>query len=191
METAILAMAGSGATAAGTSAALGTATGVATAGQVAMTAPVLASAGGSLLSGGLTAASLFGTLKAGQSQSAMYKAQAQQYELSARAEELKGRDQADKIRRTLQTTLASQNAAFGARGINLNSGTARSLATQSMEQATADISKAQFGAGSATEAARMQASQERIAGKTAKVQSYTSAGALGFNALNGKAFSLV
>lgn len=174
METAILAMAGSGA-----------------AGAAAGTAATSTITAGSLLSGGLTAASLFGTLKAGQTQSAMYKAQAQQYELSARAEELKGRDQADKIRRSLQATLASQNAAFGARGINLNSGTARSLATQSMEQATADISRVQFGAGSATEAARMQASQERTAGKVARTQSYTSAAALGFNALNGKAFSLV
>jgi hypothetical protein len=111
----------------------------------------------------------------GQQQAGMYKAQAAQYELSARAEELKGRDQADKIRRSLQSTLASQNAAFGARGISLSSGTPVALAATSSNEASRDISLAQFGAGSAANADRSQAAVYRATGRSAKVAGYTNA----------------
>jgi hypothetical protein len=146
METATLAMAGSG-----------------------------AATGGAAAAGGLGLLGAFGSLQAGKYQAAAYKAQSKQYELSAKAEELKGRDQADKIRRSLQSTLASQNAAFGARGISLNSGTARSLATQSMSDASSDISRAQFGSGYAAESLRMEASGARSAARQARIQSYMAA----------------
>lgn len=130
---------------------------------------------GSLISGGLTAASAFGSIMGGQQQSAVYKAQAAQYELSAKQEELRGREQADKIRRSLQATLASQNAAFGARGISTRSGTPVSLARGSMTEAGYDINLAQFGAGQSSAALRSQAGQSRVSASVAKTSGYTSA----------------
>lgn len=143
--------------------------------------PAMSSAGSSAGSSGLGLFGVATALQAGRVQAAAYKSQAQQYELSAKAEELKGRDQADKIRRNLQSTLASQNAAFGARGIGLGSGTVRSLATQSMSDASSDISRAQFGAGYNAESARIMGAESRIAARQARVQSYVGAGVSLFN----------
>lgn len=126
---------------------------------------------GTVLSIGSAAGSILG----GQQQASVYKAQAQQSQLSARQEELKGRDQADKIRRSLQATLASQNAAFSARGISLNSGTPTNLARTSMNAASSDIQTAQFGAGMSAAAERGQAAQYKISAGAAKVSGYTSA----------------
>lgn len=126
-----------------------------------------------------TAGSIVGTLQAGRQTAASNKAQAQQYELSARQEVLKGREQADNIRRSLQSTLASQNAAFAARGISLNGGTPANLATVSRTNASRDIETAQFGAGMASAAQTGQAAQSRIAASAAKTSSYaTAAGSL-------------
>ncbi len=124
---------------------------------------------------GLTAASAFGSIMGGSQQNAVYKAQAQQYELSARTEELKGREQADKIRRGLQATLASQNAAFAARGISLNSGTPLNLGNVSKSEASKDIEDAQFNASMASGAERLNAVQSRISGKAAKTAGYGNA----------------
>lgn len=175
METAILALAGSGATTAGTSAALGATTGVATASQVATTAPVLLSAGGTAAAGGFGALGVFSSLQAGRYQAAAYKSQSRQGELAARAEELRGRDQADKIKRTLQATLASQNAAFGSRMVALGSGTPRSIASLTNSEASADISRAQFGAGYGAAVSRAGASEARMAGRQAAMQGYIGA----------------
>jgi len=181
VETAILAAA-STAQAAGTSAALATAGGVATAAQVgATTGGMFASgltslaAGSSLLSGALTAASAFGQIQAGRAASAESKFTARQYELSARAEELKGREQADKIRRSLQATLAAQNAAFSARGIALGSGTPVALGNVSKTEASRDIENAQFGANVSAAADRGNAAQSRINARTLAMKGYTSA----------------
>lgn len=124
---------------------------------------------------GLTAASAFGSIMGGSQQNAVYKAQAQQYELSARTEELKGREQADKIRRGLQATLASQNAAFAARGISLSSGTPINLGNVSKSEASKDIEDAQFNASMAAGADRLSAVQSRISGKAAVTSGYGSA----------------
>ena len=130
---------------------------------------------GSILSTGLSAASAFGSIMGGNQEAAAFKAQARQSELSARAEELKGRDQADKIRRSLQATLASQNAAFAARGISLNDGTPVNLGNVSKTQASQDIATAQFGAGMAAEAERGSAQQQRSSASSAKIKGYTGA----------------
>jgi hypothetical protein len=111
----------------------------------------------------------------GQQQAASYKAQAQQSQFAARQEELKGRQQADNIRRSLQATLASQNAAFSARGISLSSGTPLNLANVSKSEASNDIQIAQFGAAQSAGALRSQAGQQKIQASSAKVAGYTQA----------------
>ena len=138
---------------------------------------------GSVLSTGLTAVSAIGAITGGRQEAAAYKAQARQSELSARAEELKGRDQADKIRRSLQSTLASQNAAFAARGISLNDGTPVNLGNVSKTQASQDIATAQFGAGLAAESERGNAQQLRSSASAAKTKGYTSAGSILYKGL--------
>lgn len=100
-----------------------------------------------LVSGG---ASILG----GFQQAGAYKAQAQQSEMAARTEELRGREQADRIRRSLQATLASQNAAFAARGVASGSGTPINIGNVSRTEAAADIEAARFGAGTSAGALR-------------------------------------
>ena len=134
-----------------------------------------ASTVGTILSVGMTAASAFGAISGGQQENTAYKAQAKQSELAARAEELRGRDQAVKIRNNLQATLASQNAAFAARGISLNSGTPVNLGNVSKTQASQDVQTAQFGSGMAAEAERGTAAQQRMSGKAAVTKGYMNA----------------
>lgn len=133
------------------------------------------SGGLSLLSTGLTAASAFGSIMGGNQQNAVYRAQAQQSELAARQEELKGREQADKIRRSLQATLASQNAAFAARGISLASGTPVNIGNVSRTEAAMDVENAQFGAGMSSAAERAQAGVYRMSGSAARTGGYFNA----------------
>lgn len=136
---------------------------------------VAISQGVGLIGAGLTAASAFGSVMSGQQESAVYKAQARQSELSARSEELKGREQADRIRRSLQATLASQNAAFAARGISIRSGTPVNIGNVSTTEASRDIETAQFGAGMASAAERGQAGVYRASGRAASTSGYTNA----------------
>lgn len=130
---------------------------------------------GSILSPIMTIGSALGQVSSGMQQSAVYKAQAQQYQLAAKQEELKGREQADRIRRSLQANLASQNAIFGARGISTKSGTPVTLARQSMTEAGADIETAMFNAGQGAGALRSQATQSKISANSAKMAGYTGA----------------
>lgn len=130
---------------------------------------------GSLITTGLTAASAFGSIMSGQQQAGVYKAQAVQSELAAKTEELKGRQQADTIRRSLQATLASQNAAFAARGISLASGTPVNIGNVSKSNASRDIQTAQFGAGTAAAAERGTAATQRMSASAAKTTGYTTA----------------
>ena len=181
-ETLILAAATSATTAAGTSAValpwLSTAGSLAsisaaggTAGTIASLAPSL-----SLISSGLTAASAFGQIAGGFQENAVYKAQARQSELAAKAEELKGREQADKIRRALQATLASQNAAFAARGISGVSGTPVRLGSVSSNEAARDIELAQFGGQYSGATERAQARIYRASGRSSITKGLAGAG---------------
>lgn len=155
--------------------------------------PVTAAASGAGALGGATGASLFsalptlslstgfslisgaGSILGGFQQAGAYKAQAQQSELAARAEELKGREQADKIRRSLQATLASQNAAFAARGVSIGSGTPVNISNVSRTEAAADIEAAQFGSTMSAGSLRSQGGIYRQYGSAAKIGGFTSA----------------
>ncbi len=162
------------ATQAGTGAAIASAG--ATVGPVTAAASGLGtlSAIGSVLSPIMTVGSAIGQVSAGMQSSAIYKAQAQQYQLAAKQEELRGREQADRIRRALQKDLASQNAIFSARGIATGTGTPVTLARKSMTEAGADIETAMFSAGQSAGAFRSQAGQSRISAGASK-----SAGLIG------------
>lgn len=183
VETLILA-AGSSATAAGTTAALSTAGGVATAAQVAGTGAFLSGAAASIGGSLLTGLSIASSISGGMQQNAIAKSQAEQYQLAARQETLKGREQADQIRRSLQATLASQNAAFSARGVALNSGTPFNIASQSMTQASRDIDVARFGAGQSAAALRAQGQQSKIEGRAAMMQGFGQAATSIYGARN-------
>ena len=124
---------------------------------------------------GLSILSAGSSIIGGGQQAAAYKAQAAQNELAARQAELQRRDQADKIRRSLQATLASQNAAFAARGISLSSGSPVSLGNVSRNEASYDLQVAQFGSGMTAAAERGNAAQNRISAKSAKVAGYGQA----------------
>jgi hypothetical protein len=167
-ETLALALVGSAGTAA-----------TATAAATAATSGLIGTAGavtfGGLASTALTGFSVLGAISGGNQQASAYKAQAQQSQLAARQEELKGRQQADNIRRSLQATLASQNAAFSARGISLASGTPANLANVSKNEASNDIQIAQFGAAQSAEANRSQAGQSKLQASSAKIAGYTQA----------------
>jgi hypothetical protein len=130
---------------------------------------------GSLISGGLTAASAFGSVMGGYQQNNTYKAQTAQSELAAKTEELKGREQADKIRRSLQATLASQNAIFSARGISLSSGTPVNIGNVSRSEAAMDVENAQFGADINAAQLRAQGKEYKLQGRSAITTGYTGA----------------
>jgi hypothetical protein len=103
------------------------------------------------------------------------KAQSQQAQLAARQEELKGREQANQIRRNLSQALASQNAIFAARGINPTTGTARVISQESMSQAARDVDITRFGATQAAGALRSQAQQYKIEGNAKLMSGFTDA----------------
>lgn len=127
------------------------------------------------LSAASAGVSVVGSIMGGTQQQAVYKAQAKQSELAAKTEEIKGRQQADMIRRSLQSTLASQSAAFAARGISLNGGTPGNIAANSRTQASRDIQTAQFGSDVTAETNRAQGKQYKIQGNQALSSGYTSA----------------
>jgi hypothetical protein len=111
----------------------------------------------------------------GMQQSTLLKTQAQQAELQARQEELKGREQADKIRRSLQATLATQNAVFASRGISTRSGTPVTLGNVSRNEASQDIETAQFNSGQSAFAKRSEAAQLRSSASAAKMAGFGKA----------------
>lgn len=124
--------------------------------------------GGSLLSGLLTGASAFGQLAAGDMSASLMNLQAQQSELSARYETIKGRQQALQIRKELDRNLASQNATFAARGSLAGEGSSAAAAEASKINAAEDIDLATFGAAMGSESERFEAAQYRAKGASAK-----------------------
>jgi hypothetical protein len=171
-ETLMLALATSAGTGAAAAAGSATTATVVTAGA---SAGATLAGFGSYVGTGLSILSAGSSIFGGQQQAAVYKAQGVQNELAARQEELKGRDQADKIRRSLQSTLASQNAAFASRGISLASGTPVNLGNVSKTEASYDIQTAQFGAGMSAAAERGTGAQNKISAGAAKLSGYGSA----------------
>lgn len=180
-ESLILAAATTATTAAGTTAValpwLSTAGSLASIASAGGVAGGIASVGTAMggISSLLSVGSAIGQVSSGMQQSAIYKAQAQQYQLAAKQEELRGREQADRIRRSLQATLASQNAIFSARGIATGTGTPVTLARKSMTEAGADIEAAMFSAGQSAGALRSQAAQSKISASSAMTSGFTGA----------------
>lgn len=124
--------------------------------------------GSSLLQGLLTGAGAFGQMQAGNMQASILNMQAQQSELNARMESIKGRTQALQIKKQLDRDLASQNATFAARGVLAGEGSAKAAADISRENAEEDINVAMFGARMGSESDRLQAAQYRAEGSAAK-----------------------
>lgn len=124
--------------------------------------------GGSLLSGLLTGASAFGQMQAGNMSAELLNIQAQQSELSARMETVKGRQQALQIRKELDRNLASQNATFAARGTLAGEGSSAAAADASRKNAAEDIEIATFGAAMGSESEKLEAAQYRAKGANAK-----------------------
>lgn len=122
---------------------------------------------GTIASVGLTAASAFGSVSAGQQQQQALDIQSQQSQLNARVERLKGREQALQVRRNLDRELASQNALFAARGQLQGEGTSAAAEKVSRERATESIENARFNteisAGNAQNRAAIARSEGRAA----------------------------
>ena len=131
--------------------------------------------GGSLLNLGLTAASAFGQVQAGNSSAAILNMQAQQAELNARMETIKGRESALTIKKQLDKDLASQNALFSARGVLQGEGSALAANKTAKANAKADIEVAQFGAEMGSESDKLRASQYKTGAKAAKKSGKTEA----------------
>ncbi len=137
------------------------------------TLSIIGNVGGSLLTG----VSVLGSIQSGRQQAVISKAQAAQYELTAKQEELRGRQQADSIRRALQANLATQRAVFSARGVNPNTGTPLVFSQQSQTAAGRDIDTAMYSAGMDAAQNRLAASQQRIESKTSASGGYMDAAA--------------
>lgn len=140
-------------------------------------AATLASTLSALPSIGTVATGLSGlsAIQSGRAQSVSLKAQAQQSEMAARQEEIRGRQQADEIRRGLQSAIGAQNAIFSARGINPMTGTPAALANKSMRAAGRDLETSMFNTGMNVAQERAQASQLMANAKTARTSGYTEA----------------
>lgn len=131
--------------------------------------------GGSLLSLGLTGASAFGQIAAGNSSASILNLQAQQAELNARMQGIKGREEALTIKRQLDKDLASQNALFSARGVLQGEGSALAASKTAKANAKADLEVAQFGAEMGSESDKLRASQYRTEAKVARKSGRTEA----------------
>lgn len=123
----------------------------------------------------LSVGSGIASLAAGSQGAAVSRAQSRQAELTAKQEELRGRESAANIRRSLASTLASQNAIFGARNIGFN-GTPQVINADSQLRASRDVSIAQFGAAQSAGALRSQSQQFQIEGQAKRTQGFIGAG---------------
>lgn len=131
--------------------------------------------GGTLLSGLMTGAAAFGQVSAGNNSAALMNLNAQQADLNARMETIKGREQALTIKTQLNKDLASQNALFSARGVLQGEGSALAANAVSKKNAQADLDVAKFGADTGSESDKLRAAQDRIEAATARKSGKTEA----------------
>lgn len=124
---------------------------------------------------GLTAASAFSSIQAGNQQAAGLQLQARQAELNARAERLRGRQQATLIQEQLNKDLASQNAIFAARGVLQGEGSAEAAQETAKANASRDIDLARFNADQAAFSAEQRASNARSDASAARTGGFISA----------------
>lgn len=130
---------------------------------------------GSLLTLGLTGAGALATVGAGQMQKSMYNQQAQQANLNARLEGLRGRQEALQLKEQRDANLASINAIYASRGGLTSSGTAARAMDVSRKNAADDIDLAMFNSTMSQQQMRQQASNLRQEGKSAAFYSRANA----------------
>lgn len=133
------------------------------------------STAGSLLSGVMTAASVFGQIKSSSMQAQAMDMQARQSEMQARNELLRGRQTSLLIRQQLEKDLAGASASFAARGVLQGEGSSQAAQDQSRKDATQDINIAMYGANMGATSETMKANQYRIEGKATKTLGYAKA----------------
>jgi hypothetical protein len=108
----------------------------------------------SILSGGMTVASALQAQRAGKDQALGLEFQAQDAEVEGRQEMIAGMERRNSLRRALVDSIAEQDTAYAASGVDLSFGTpvvARQQASRSAErameidQSTEDMRRARFG----------------------------------------------
>lgn len=130
---------------------------------------------GTIASVGLTAASAFSSIQAGNAESANLKVQARQADLNARTDALRGKQEAAAISDQLNRDLASQNALFGARGLVQSEGSAQAAQEVSRLNASRDIDLARFDAETAAANSKQQSANLKSDAKAAKKSGFLQA----------------
>lgn len=130
---------------------------------------------GTLLSVGTGVMGAMSAINAGKAQSSMYKNQAQQYELNAQLEKIKGRQEALTLKQQRDQNIASINATFAARGVYSGSGTAAQASIESRKNAADAIDMAMFNSTMQSSQLRGQAANLRTEARTAKRGGYIDA----------------
>lgn len=123
---------------------------------------------GTVLNVGLTAASAFSSISAGNQQAAGLELQARQADANARLERIQGREEALRIQDQLERDLSSQNALFGARGVLEGEGSAQAAQDEAGRNASRDIDLALFNSDIAALNAEQRASNARANASSAK-----------------------
>lgn len=119
--------------------------------------------------------SVLSSIQAGYAQQSMMNFQATQSSLNAQAEEIKGRQDALKIKENRDKALASLNAGFAARGGITGSGTPFAAMVESNRAASEDINLALFGAQTRAASDISQAAQLKAEGSAAVRGGYMNA----------------
>lgn len=118
----------------------------------------------SLIQGALTGAAAYSDINAGRIAQQTAELNARNAELRANQIALQGRQQSIEIRRQLDRDLASQSAAFAARGVLTGEGSAAAAADESRTAASDDIETVRFNTTTKTQTEAINASQMRLEG---------------------------
>lgn len=128
--------------------------------------------GMSLLNSGISA---FGQYEQGRMQRSFLELKARQEQFQAKQYEIQGEQQSNILRTQLLNNLASVNAAFGARGVDVGSRSTQNLTTQNILNTESDIQSIKEGAQLKSIGMEGQAGVSRAAGQSAFVQGQTNA----------------
>lgn len=104
-----------------------------------------------------TGFSIFSTLQGGAAANAQSEAEARQIEFQARQEEVRGKEEANTIKRDLASALATANARGAASGISLSSGSPLTAQQQALRDANNALSTAGTNAKLRAAQGRLQA----------------------------------
>jgi len=127
------------------------------------------------------------SIKAGQAEAQAFEFQAGQAKAQARQERINAQKRANTLRQQLLEDLGSANAAFGARGITLTSGTAQAAQIASRRAAARAIKGEKDIGFIRQQAGLAQAGQFRLSAKEAKTQGLIRAGTSLLGGLGGLA----